>query len=495
MIHRKTTIIILSFFLLVSLFSIAAFSEEENSTQTFELSKSKSSNTYTATIEVDKNQVNPGESFTLTVKKTDTNTIYSSSLILITGTDENTPMSDYFSVDSITVTHPNFLPDASPEIKVRDAKDEGETYNAVSVNFGKQSTAFSTEGELYSVSFKVNENAPTGKLSFLNAVGTGSSFKYYIKSNNVLTINSVDYSGQFGFDIEIVGDNASTPSITGALTAEESKYNCGDIVKVTAKLTPDAATKLSSGSLKFNYDTDKLTFTGAEVNQTLTNGRATLYENKPGTCVASFTSEGDALDVTTDGFVLAEFSFEAVKDGTADFEILETVAADEKAFACTTQTGDSLSVTINALPKVTTDDFGSDYKIVKYVADALPESGNAYYIGDMALTYVPAYAVDENAGKYIFVMLSKDEPTDKTVTTKTGSYGAVTATGDANGDTKTNIIDAQVVYYMTTNKITSSDAGFDWLNSDVNGSCQLDANDARAIQYFVHYGQFGQFSS
>lgn len=308
------------------------------------------------------------------------------------------------------------------------------------------------------------------------------------------SIPITDSNAKYTLAIEVTPKGNTTPTVMGSLIVDKPAYNCGDTVKVTAKLTPDAVAKLSSGSLKFSYDTEKLTFTEAVVNKALKEGQATLYENTPGTCVASF--KGDPLDVTTEGLVLAEFSFEAVKDGTADFGIIEAVAADEKASPCTTNTGDSLSVIINALPKVTTADFGSDYKMVKYVADALPGEGNAYFIGDTVLTYVPAYATGDNAGKYIFVMLSKDEPTDTTVTTKAGTYGTIAeATGDANGDTKTNIIDAQVVYYMTTKKITSSDTGFDWLNSDVNGSCTLDALDAHAIQYFVHYGKFGQFSS
>lgn len=287
---------------------------------------------------------------------------------------------------------------------------------------------------------------------------------------------------------------STTQTVTAALSADKTAYDVGDTVTVTAALTPSEAAKLSSGSLKFSYDTDKLTFTGAAASTAIAGAKATADN---GVCTASFTTaSGSEINATTEGLVLATFTFEAKKAGTASFAVSEVVAGGENAATMTTANGDGLSVTVNALPDVTTSDFGSDYKLVKYVADALPASGSAYFLGDTALTYVPAYATGDAAGKYVFVALVTAEPTEKSVTEKTGTYDTIDpASGDANTDTATNILDAQVVIYMVAQNIKAADTGYDWLNSDVNGDCVIDALDAQAIQYYVHYGQFGTFTA
>ena len=70
--------------------------------------------------------------------------------------------------------------------------------------------------------------------------------------------------------------------------------------------------------------------------------------------------------------------------------------------------------------------------------------------------------------------------------------------GDVNGNAKVNIVDAQVVYDMATNKYGADYASLPLPDSwnkatllwaaDANSDGTIDATDAFAIQHFAHYG-------
>ncbi len=302
----------------------------------------------------------------------------------------------------------------------------------------------------------------------------------------------------FVVEVNVTGSSTDEPAASpysAHITTNKTTYNVGDTVQLTAALTPAQAASLASGSMKISYDKDALDFSGAVSANNIIKATAA-----DGTAVASFTTEdGKALSVSKDTPVeLATFSFTAKKAGTADFEVTEAIAnevVDDALKSAVVNKSDSkTTVTIEAV-KAVCESYGSDYKLVKYVADALPQEGKAYAIGGSVLSYVPAYSTGDNAGKYVFVGLVTETPADLTASEFDGNYDAIQATGDANGDKATNITDAQTVIYMIASKITSASEGaYDWLNSDVNGDGVINALDAQAIQYFVHYGEFGQFN-
>lgn len=348
-------------------------------------------------------------------------------------------------------------------------------------------------GDLCQAVFKVNEDADLGehilstKTGKYNSIAcTGSTGAYY-------------FSSSYSFNIVSGSSKPSESSYTANITADKTTYNVGDTVKLTAALTPAQVASLASGSMKISYDKDALDFSGAVTSDGLTDAtpKATAGD---GTAVVSFTTTADkALSVSKDTALnLATFSFTAKKAGTADFEVTEAIAdeaVDGALKSATVNKPESkTTVTIEAV-KATCDSYGSDYKLIKYVSDTLPATGKAYAIGGSVLSYVPAYATGDNTGKYVFVGLVTETPADLTVSEVDGSYDTIQATGDANGDSATNITDAQTVIYMIASKITSATEGaYGWLNSDVNGDCVINALDAQAIQYFVHYGAFGQFN-
>ena len=343
-------------------------------------------------------------------------------------------------------------------------------------------------GTLCKATFKINDDITIGKHTISTKTG---SYNY------ITTVSSgtgITFSGCYSFNVVSKGTEPTESSYAANITTDKTTYNVGDTVKLTAALTPAQAASLACGSMKISYDKDALDLLRADPANDIIEATA-----EDGTAVASFKTDADkALSVSKDTPVeLATFSFTAKKAGAADFEVTEAIA-DEAVdgalkSAVVNKPESKTTVTIEAV-KAACDSYGSDYKLIKYVSDSLPQEGKAYAIGGSVLSYVPAYSTGDNAGKYVFVGLVTETPADLTVSEVDGNYDTVQATGDANGDKATNITDAQTVIYMIASKITSASEGaYDWLNSDVNGDGVINSLDAQAIQYFVHYGEFGQF--
>ena len=284
-----------------------------------------------------------------------------------------------------------------------------------------------------------------------------------------------------------------------SVSCDHERYAVGETVTVTAALTPNAADSLASGELKFSYDTDMLTFLSASPNAALlgNDSKATCDENKS-VCTASFkTASGKEIAAEKDNpITLATFTFSAKKAGKASFAVTKAVASAKENVSGRVTTVPASATSIDILQsRISTSRFAADYMLLKYISNAKPADGDAYFVGDTVLTYVPAYA--EKNDEYVFVALYQegDVPTSPEAKEKAGTYAVIEpATGNANSDGKTNIADAQAVMYMTRSTFNSKTAGLDWLNSDVNGDGVLDSLDAQAIQYYAHYKKFGQFS-
>lgn len=420
-------------------------------------------------ITSDATEYHPGETIELSFYLNDVNQTYTAWNVYISKIDGFT-YDSYFIDNKYNTWNCSLKGKTNLVINATDSSKVGSTEN----------------GLLFKIKYKISETITPGE--------------YSVKVKSTSTFIIVGSDGIYfdpSYNLKIVsGSSEPTESSYSAnITTDKTTYNVGDTVKLTAALTPAQAASLASGSMKISYDKDALDFSGAvSANDII---RATA-EN--GTAVASFTTEADkALSVSKDTSVeLATFSFTAKKAGTADFEVTEAIA-DEAVdgalkSAVVNKPESKTTVTIEAV-KATCDSYGSDYKLVKYVSDSLPQEGKAYAIGGSVLSYVPAYSTGDNAGKYVFVGLVTETPADLTVSEVDGNYDTIQATGDANGDKATNITDAQTVIYMIASKITSASEGaYDWLNSDVNGDGVINALDAQAIQYFVHYGEFGQFN-
>lgn len=64
--------------------------------------------------------------------------------------------------------------------------------------------------------------------------------------------------------------------------------------------------------------------------------------------------------------------------------------------------------------------------------------------------------------------------------------------GDVNASGAINIVDAQIAYDLSRGRYREHDYfNILWARANVNGDETVDAADARALQYFVHYGRMG----
>lgn len=406
---------------------------------------------------------------------------------------------------------------ASKTLSTCDDTDNGKIYVSRST-VNKTTPLGKDSGELVKINFKVPANAKEGtyNIKFYGDKSTAPTVTYTSSASQTTYTGYTFYRTLGSTTMLSYPDNVVTVNITGSssdkpvessyeasVSTDKESYGVGDTVSVTAALTPAQSAALASGSLKFSYDADALTFDSAELSDALkgdsVNDARVTAEN--GIAAVSFNTKSDAsgISVTKDSQLeLATFKFTAKAAGAAEFKITEAIAseaADGTAKEVTvTKPEKAASITIERA-KAVCEAYGSDYKLIKYVSDALPAEGKAFSIGGNVLSYVPAYAVGDNAGKYVFVGLVKEAPEDLSVSETEGSYATINATGDANADNVTNIIDSQVVIYMVGGRITSASEGsYDWLNSDVNGDGVLDTLDAQAIQYYVHYERFGKFS-
>lgn len=293
---------------------------------------------------------------------------------------------------------------------------------------------------------------------------------------------------------------SSELTLSADLSASGETVSVGDDVTVAGYLKPSEAAELASGSLKMSYDNQMFALKGVTLSESLSsintsdNVRLTSDDSE---IVASFTTGDTALSVGEDGLAMFTAVFTALKasDTPAVFAVTDAAGSKDTTELVVDSEYPTTQVTVK-YPEVTCESFGGDYYIVKYGADEQPEEGQSYFLNGEEMTCVPAYSSLEGLdGKYVYVLLTSSEP-DNLIPAEAATEAAKTvesASGDANMNGKTNIVDAQVAYYMLSGEVTSETDGIDWLNSDVNGDSTITALDCQAIQYFVHYGEFGQF--
>ena len=302
---------------------------------------------------------------------------------------------------------------------------------------------------------------------------------------------------------------SSELTLSADLSTTPESVRVGEDVAVTGYLKPSEAAELSSASLRMRFDDDIFDLKELVPSKTLESLKVenNIISYPDGDEVTvSFNDEDSPLSVGTDGVEMftAVFTAKKASETPAVFEITDAAGAlfvDEPVIhevkeLTVAEPYPSVQVTVK-YPEATCEPFGGDYFIVKYGADEMPAAGTTYFLNGQAMTYVPAYSTQEGfEGKYVFVLLTTSEP-DNLIPAMAEAEAVQTienASGDANMNNKTNIVDAQIVYYMLSGKVTSATEKIDWLNSDVDGDSVITALDYHAIQYYVHFRKFGQFS-
>jgi hypothetical protein len=263
----------------------------------------------------------------------------------------------------------------------------------------------------------------------------------------------------------------------------------GDKIAVSVTVTADKPeATFAALDATLNFDSSKVSFVGAEFKPAWTSGEATS-----GGKIAGY---GESADVGG-GAVVAEYTFTAQAAGAAEFSIASgaKIGVSGSAADISASSGASVTVNISAPSEVALIGRASfmsaprGYQAIRYVADALPSAGSAYYYGEDTTPLL--YAGWSDAG-YVFVGFIADSVQSADVgaiTQKTGSYETVSYDGDVNGSDITNAIDALVVYDITSEGYYADDTGFETLSrldrmeADFNKDGVVNAADARAILY------------
>jgi hypothetical protein len=291
-------------------------------------------------------------------------------------------------------------------------------------------------------------------------------------------------------------------TLAAGLFAFEESVQVGDTVSVTSSLNPSDEVSLDSASLSMSYDTDAFDVQELALSDLLKNRSDVQLKDNEGTITVSFVNTSDnPVVIGADGAELFTATFVAKEvSEAADFAVtgLEGALTDNTSDLAVDSDYPSVAVAVTAKAiEATVQSFGSDYKILMYGAEQAPAEGKAFFLNGQQMTYVPAYsAIEGFEGKQVYVLLTTEIP-ENLLPVEQEAASALNidpASGDANMNGKTNIVDAQVAYYMLAGKVDSTTESLDWLNTDVNGDGQITALDYQAIQYYVHYGKFGQFN-
>lgn len=270
---------------------------------------------------------------------------------------------------------------------------------------------------------------------------------------------------------------------------------------------------LASGQVDLAYNPAVATIQSITVNspQGVNNGESN-YDNEAGAAKISFY--GDNLNASADaGLKVATVQMNALAEGSSNVKITSAEAAPKGSDGANldqevTISEEAAEVTVEVVEP-------SGFRVIPYVnghrylvmyepSVAITEGVPTYLGEDMF--WSEQYSFEANGTKGVWVCLTdKDvslelkesdfgrnaEGTKSTVCYPASAVQGYLA-GDVSGNGKVNIIDAQAAYDLS-NRVYSTYDPIDmlhWLMADVNGNSLLEASDAQAIQYYLHYNTF-----
>jgi len=353
------------------------------------------------------------------------------------------------------------------------------------------------DGVIFTFNIKVNENADLGQLINVNAVNVPAL------SNGMIIAGGSQYcptatpgtitvtGGGSGGDDE--GGDTNTSAYTISPVSGITSLDVDGTFNVNVVATAaDAGATLAAIDAVLEYDSTLVQATTAIIKTfDVANGGAELD--------GSIKAFGDSANVG-DGLVVATYTFKALAAGDAVFSIkdgaligisgdtAETAAASGTPITITINSGstggdddDDTSVstlisnnTFNAAP--------TGYQVLRYTSDTLPAAGNAFFYEGDALYY----AGQTEDGKNIFlgfVADTLDSSSLAAVTEDAGVYETLDYSGDLNGNTTINSIDALIAYDLSKG-IYANDSTMTAkirFEADVNNDGKVDIEDARAI--------------
>ena len=330
----------------------------------------------------------------------------------------------------------------------------------------------------------------------ITAAVNSAGASYALTYANPLSISVTAGSGP-------VDPPAATYTVS-ATVADTAKY-IGETFAVNVAVTGSESTAtLAAVDAVLSYDKDLVTPISAALGSSLTSGSALYYTDGNNGVTTDGTGKviawGVSSAVGSSGFTVATYTFEAKAVGNAEFSIASgaKVGLSGSSSDIAATSGTAVTVAISDTPASTElisgDTFKgapTGYQVLKYTANALPESGKAFFYDDDATPLF--YAGQNSNNKYVFLGFISSSVTNDTiasVTEEDGIYVAIKHDGDVNGNSVINAIDALICYDLENgNTVYLSDAVFTALaalarlEADVNNDGVIDARDSRAIMY------------
>ena len=429
-------------------------------------------------ITVDRMIVKPGDTFTLDINA------------------ENVSNADKTTLEKFTW---NFMSTIETEAYTSILESPVPSYDSnLSCNQKSTKLILTNDDDSYKISdfkaslkFTVKETAQPIEFELTNSININNS-----SSSNLVEFNTIKM--QVSNDITPEPTEA-TYTISAKLSAD-SVY-VGDTFSVDVVASTDKAADLAAADAVLQYDKDLVKPIKAEA-KTLTKGEALFYtDGKNGVendGQGRLTTWGDTASVGTDGLVIATYTFEALKEGNAQFSIADgaKIGKSGETAEFTAASGAAASVEIKKIPDEKVLISNSAYKgapdgkqVLKYITQSMPAEGSAYFYGDDAQPLY--YAGNDSNGKHVFqgfVDASLTLDTLASVSEKTGSYETLSVDGDLNGSSSVNAVDSLIAYDLASG-VYSSDADMSKLDAkarleaDINRDGKVDAADARAIMY------------
>ena len=374
-------------------------------------------------------------------------------------------------------------------------------------NITSDSSITKESGTLFNYTFKVKEGASPGDYDITMKYRNEDSGNFCNDDDDV-PVTFVKGTVKVVEKPEVIPADSQT---TVWLSTDTATVNPDGTFNVDVFMKSDQL--LASGQVDLEYNPAVAKIQSITVNspQGVSNGESN-YDNEAGTAKISFY--GDNLNASGDaGLKVATIQMNALTAGTSDMKITSADASPKGS------DGNSLDqkVTISEEAAEVTVEVvePSGFRVIPYVnghrylvmyepSVAITEGVPTYLGQDMF--WSEQYSFEANGTKGVWVCL-----TDKDVslelkesdfgrnaegTKSTVCYPAAPVqgylAGDVSGNGKVNIIDAQAAYDLS-NRVYSTYDPIDmlhWLMADVNGNSLLEASDAQAIQYYIHYNTF-----
>lgn len=434
-------------------------------------------------ISIDKATVKPGESFKITLSVDNISNADQVPLnLLIWDFATSAQARALYSV----VNYPSMSCDNS-NVTTRCIPDDGPTKAKCMNNNDSSYHIADTEVSLeFVVKEEITDNI---ELEFTNAVYLNNKY-----AAGKITLDPIK--------MKIAGrDNPYTVS---AKPSVESVY-LGRTFTVDVVASADEETDFAAVDTVLNYDKELVKPVSAEVKNLGTeNGKALYYTDGTNGVTEDgkgrLTTYGGKTALDKNGLVVATYTFEAIKTGTAQFSITDPkIGKTDQTVEMSAAVGDPASVEITEIPedveiiyyhKYTACPYGKC--IIKYTAKAMPAEGNAYFYGDEEQPLY--YAGESEDGRPVFLGFTPTvvAPDLKPITEKTGNYVTLAYDGDLNKNGNVNAIDALIAYDLAVDSdFYRKDTEFSSLGTqerfeaDVNRDYVIDAKDARAIMYMA----------